>query len=337
MPKNKDFALRIEIIDECLRRRQRKWYIEDLLDEVNIKLEERYNKKVSKRTIQYDLNHLIDERQAPIERCRDGQRVYYKYTESNYSVMNLPISEEEVEILKDAVDVLRQVNDFKIVGEVDAIIEKLNHTISTNVAENRLMIQFEKHSHANGIQHIDNIFTAIKEKIPLKISYQPFGADDCLEWLIHPYLLKEYRNRWFLIGRRDDFNKVSNLALDRIKKIKNSSAPFVENDLFNPETLYAYLIGVTFPDGEQPQDVVIKVKGRQGYYVRTKPIHETQEIVNQPDEETLIIKLRLINNYELRSVLLSYGADFEVLQPESLRSQLAEIHKRALNDKELCK
>ena len=330
MPNTKDFTLRIEIIDECLRRRQKKWFIEDLLEEVNDKLFERYNKKISKRTLQYDLDYLINEKQAPIQKCQDGKRIFYKYSEANYSVMNLPISEEEVSILKDAIKMLKQVEDFKIIEDVDVIIEKLSHTVSTNIPDSRSMIQFEKHTYADGTEHIDNIFSAIKEKTVLKIAYQPFKEPESKEWIIHPYLLKEYRNRWFLICRHDGTSQASNLALDRIRKIKNSSLPYKENDLFEPDTLFEHLIGVSFPEGEKVQDIILKVKGAQINYIKTKPIHKTQEIVEEQNG-SIIIKLKLIINYEVQSVLLGYTPDIEVIQPISLRDKLKEKFESALD------
>ncbi len=330
MPKNKDFSLRIEILDECLRRRQRKWFIEDLLDEVNKKLNERYGKEVSKRTLQYDIDYLINDKLAPIEKCREGQRVFYKYTDLSYSVFNLPISEEEITKLKDAIKILREVNEFNLLDDVDMIVEKLEHTISTNVPESRSMIQFEKHTYTEGAEYLDDLFAAIKEKTVLKIAYQPFGAEQPQEWIMHPYLLKEYRNRWFLIGRRDLADRISNLALDRIKEIKNSAINFIDNNLFEPDTYYKHLIGVTFPKGEEIQEIILKVKGKQINYIKTKPIHKTQEIVEEPDKNTLIIKLMLINNYELQSVLLSYTPDIEVLQPVSLRNEMIDKYAVAL-------
>ncbi|MBX2907223.1 MAG: WYL domain-containing protein [Taibaiella sp.] len=331
MPRNKDFTRRIEILDECLRRRQRKWFIEDLLQAVNDKLDDRFDKKVSKRSLYDDLKYLQEEKGAPVKKCWEGQRVYYQYEDATYSVLNLPISEEEIVKLKDAVKMLREVNDFNLLDDVDTIVNKLEHTIATNVPENRSMIQFEKHTYADGAEYIDDIFSAIKEKSVLKIIYQPFGAPEPQEWVVHPYLLKEYRNRWFLICRRDGSQKVTNLALDRIKKIKNSSLAFVENDLFDADTYYTSLIGVTFPEGELVQDIILKVTGRQVNYVKTKPIHKSQEIVEEPTKETLIIRLKLINNYELQAVLLSYTPDIEVLQPIELRNQLKEKYAAMMN------
>lgn len=324
MPRNKDFSRRIEIIDECLRRRQKKWFVEDLLETVNSKLDERFDKKVSKRTLYEDLKYLQEEKGAPIIKQWEGQRVYYKYDDATYSVLNLPISEEEITRLKDAIKMLREINDFSILEEVDLIVEKLEHTISTNVPDSRTMIQFEKHTYAEGAEFIDDLFESIKGKSVLKIAYQPFGASEPQEWIVHPYLLKEYRNRWFIICRKEGTDQVSNLALDRIRKIKNSGIQFRENNLFDPETYYDNLIGVSFPAGEAVQEVVLRITGSQVNYIKTKPIHKTQELISEENANSIVIKLRLVINYELQAVLLSYTPDIEVLQPVSLRQQMRE-------------
>jgi predicted DNA-binding transcriptional regulator YafY len=179
------------------------------------------------------------------------------------------------------------------------------------------------------MEHLDNLFTAIKEKIALHITYQPFVKDP-YEQAVHPYLLKEYRNRWFLIARNNENNMLSTLALDRIKSVKTAKAAYKENGLFDPVTYFNNLIGVTFPDGEEVSNVVLKVKSNQAPYIKTKPIHFTQE-TEAADEGSMLVRLKLINNYELRSLLLSYGADVEVLEPSGLREQMKQTFEAGLS------
>jgi predicted DNA-binding transcriptional regulator YafY len=331
MPQNKDFALRIEILDECLRNRYRKWTLQDLINSVNEKLTERYGKTAGKRTIQDDLRYLKEDKQAPIEKIKDGAKTYFLYADINYSIKNLPIKDEEINFLTDAINILRQVNDFKILGDVDEIVNKLQNTVKTNIEGGPTIIQFEKHTKAAGTEYIDDIFSAIKEKISLKITYQSFKADKPEQCVFQPYLLKEYRNRWFLIGRKGNAEAITNLALDRIKNLKPSDREYVANNLFDAETYFNNLIGVTIPDGELVQSIEIKVTSGQVPYIKTKPIHHTQEIIKEYKNGDIIVKLWLINNYELRSVLLSYGCDIEVINPESLRKEMKEIFSQGNN------
>lgn len=174
---------------------------------------------------------------------------------------------------------------------------------------------------------MDNLFNAVKEKTALNITYQPFGKN-AFEQIIHPYLLKEFRNRQFLIARDDKFNTTCNLALDRIRRVKPLQSSFKENDLFDPNTYFNNLVGVTFPEGEEIRNIVLRASPNQVPYIKSKPIHFTQETEDLKDG-WILVKLNLINNYELRSVLLSYGADIEVIEPIELRKQMREILQNA--------
>ena len=326
MPLNKDFAQRLEILDTCLRRNLRRWDAEALLREINRQLQDKSGKSVSRRTLFEDLKHLRDVIGAPVakERKEDGH-VYYEYSDPNYSIKKLPLTTEDVTYLKEAAELLRQISGFQIMDDVDNIIGKLEHAAASNELS-ATAILFERHSTAAGTEHLDNLLQAIKGKTALNIAYQPFGLNEPLNWTIHPYLLKEFRGRWFLIGRKDDAGITTTLALDRIRKLKPEKTPFIPNDLFQPETFFEHLIGVSLPEGEEVQDIRIRVYGRQCYYIKTKPLHKSQEIVEEFKEtDCMDISLRLINNYELRSLLLSYGPDIELLSPEKLRIQVAEL------------
>jgi predicted DNA-binding transcriptional regulator YafY len=330
MPLNKDFYFRLEILDECLRNRYRNWTLLDLINKVSERLLEHYNSTASKRTIQGDLKYLKEEKLAPIEKKKNGSITYFYYSDPNYSIKNLPVKEEEINFLKDAINILRQVNDFKILQDIEDIVTKLQNTVSTNIEGRPLIIQFEKHTTALGTEHIDCLFTAIKEKVVLRVSYQPFNAEQIKEYIFHPYLLKEYRNRWFVYGRKETRSSITIFALDRIKKIKNSNEEYIANDLFVPETYFKNLIGVTIPENEAVQTIEIKIARKQVPYIKTKPIHNTQEIVKEYKTGDILIRLQLISNYELKSVLFGYGADIEVIKPTELRESMKKELKNAI-------
>lgn len=327
MPKNKDFFHRITIIDGCLRRRDKKWYVEELLDCVNERLTKDYGKSISSRTLYGDLKYLQEEKDAPIEKIRDGNKVQIRYGDKNFSIRNIPLQDEELVKLKDALRILRQVSGLPLVDELDGIVTKLENTMANSLNQEHAIIQFEKHTMAPGSAYMDDLFTAIKEGIALEMGYQPFGKKT-VQWIIHPYLLKEYRNRWFLIGRLGGETKMVTLALDRIKKIKPAKEAFISNDLLDLEQVYDNVIGVTLPEDETVTDILINVKPAQVPYVLTKPIHFSQEVMQEREDGSVQIKLRLINNYELRSVLLGYGASLEVLEPNKLREQIRAVFQQ---------
>lgn len=326
MPATKEFSYRLEILDVCLRRFGKRWDIDALLKATNEKLEEQWRKKISKRTLFNDLKHLTDELHAPVEKITDNGKVYYSYSDKDFSIRNLPLVGEDVGYLREAVTMLRQISSIAIVDEMEAIISRLEHTATVANEPAAPMILFEQHSQATGSQHLDDLLQAIRGKLPLLITYRSFQMTAPEIWCVHPYLLKEYRGRWFLIGRKDALTVPTVLALDRMQKLKPATTAFIENDLFDPQNFYHHLVGVTFPTGEEIQEIIIKVRGIQCAYIRTKPIHTTQMIIEDlPDDYCMVLTLSLINNYELRSHLLSYGPGIEVLSPASLRDQMKTL------------
>lgn len=317
-------GLRLEILDELLGSIKRRNY-EDLLDALNEKLVEHGDKEVSLRTLQYDISDLINKKDAPIHRPdKKDDKVYYT---EKFTLKDIPLDQDDISILKNAVAILRKATNIRLTKEVDEIISRLENRIHTNVPESSSMISFEEHTEAKGKEYFEELFTAIREKCTVKLNYQPFGKEE-REWLLHPYMLREYRNRWFLICRIGNYNSLSNIRLDSIKgKIKNSKEPFLENDLFDPETYFNNVIGVTIPKEQEPLDILIKVDASSADYIRTKPIHKSQIIKKENKDGSIQVELKLFNNYELKSTLMSYGPALEVIKPIELRDEIKELFK----------
>jgi predicted DNA-binding transcriptional regulator YafY len=322
MPTTKNQLLRLEVLDELLA--ARKWTLDELLNRVNQKIEAQQN-SIDKRTLFRDIKYLIEEKDAPIHRPEKKDNLYY-YTEK-FSLKNTPLDEEDVASLKSAIQILKQVDNFNLVNEVDEVIKRLENRIHVQSAEQAVFIQFEKHTSSSGHEYMNDLLEAIKSKTALRISYQPYSHPAPQEKVVHSYLLKEFRNRWFLFGRDEGANRLTNYALDRIKKVKVTKEAYVENDIFEPEAYFKYLIGVSVPEGAQPESIEIKVYKPSVPYILSKPIHHNQELVKVYKDGTALIKLKLIINYELKSMLLSYGSGIQIIKPKSLRQDVRALIK----------
>jgi predicted DNA-binding transcriptional regulator YafY len=328
MPANKDFSRRLHILDDCLRRRQRHWTISVLLEEVNRRLAEQFGKGISQRSLYDDLKALNLEYDAPIEKYKQGGETCYRYADPNFSIYKIPVSQEDIATLRDAIDLLSQVNGFPIASELAEVLGRLENTVYTNIEGRHALIQFEQNGLAHGNQHVHNLFEAIKGKTVLRIEYQPFGKES-KEHIVHPYLLKEFRNRWFLLGRIDGREDVTNFALDRMRKIKPLlKHPYQENDVFDPDTYFDAVIGVTLPDGAQPEEIILRASAQLWPYLQTKPLHPSQTIVKEYKDGSVKLSLRLVPNYELRMALMSMGPGVVVESPEGLRGEMRELYEK---------
>ncbi|RZK13243.1 MAG: WYL domain-containing protein [Flavobacterium sp.] len=320
--------LRLELLDELLASPLRRNYNE-LLEALSKALELKGEIPIQLRMLKNDISFLENNMGAPIHRPTKKERAVYYY--EKFSLKEVPIDDDDVSIMKRAVAILKKATNIKLTGEIDEMIARLENKINTNVPESHTMIAFEEHTEALGMNHFDDLFAAIQHKSTLKIQYKPFGKD-VREWIIHPYMLKQYRSRWFLICRINQSNFLSNIRLDSIEgKIKNSSEPFIENDLFDPETYFKNVIGVTVPRDEEPLKIIIKIAPSSAEYVRTKPIQKDQKILKVYKDGSMKVELNLYNNYELKSLLLSMGPAIEVLEPDVLRKELKELYQQGTN------
>ena len=205
---------------------------------------------------------------------------------------------------------------FEWVEEIKARLEQ-----SFNLKTDEQIISFEDNPFLKGRDFIGDLYNAIVNKQAIKLEYKPFNRESPLIYDFHPYRLKQYNNRWFLIGITTENSNITNIALDRIVGFQ------VINETFLPisidfEERFEDVIGVSIPNNSEPQKILIKVISNQWNYIKTKPIHGSQKIKKENSDYT-IIEIDVHINHELQSLLLSFGDMIEVLEPLDFRELLA--------------
>lgn len=324
MATNKSALIRYKTIDECLKNKYRKWTLEDLIEKVSDALYEfeGITTGVSKRTIQADIQFMRSDKlgyNAPIV---VEDRKFYVYSDKNYSITNSPIKDEDVDKMKEIVSLLKQFNGFQFFDEMTELIAKLENNIYKSTLKTPNHIQFEDNKQLKGIEHLNGLYQAILHKRPLLIEYKSFKSEEARKDIYHPYLLKEYRNRWFLICRSNKGKLLITLALDRIEAFYElDSKLFKENERIDFERYYSECIGVTRSEKDRPQKIILKFNSRNAPYVITKPLHHTQQIIEN-GENGLIIRIDVIPNFELEREILGFGENIEILAPKRLKQQI---------------
>ncbi len=327
MPLTKNAQLRIEVIDEIFRGINR-YNFDDLLKKVNAVLLRSGTPAIGEKTLYNDLKYLREEKGAPIHRPNASDDKYY-YTEK-FSIKTPLLDFEEIEYLKQVSLILRRLSPAHSGDEFNQIIAKLDNTVHTVSDQGQSIIEIEAHTQSSGIHWYNTLFYAIKDKSPLRLSYKPYHKEEAREFIFHPYLLKQYRSRWFLFGREGNKEYIANLALDRIASIKNSAAPFKENDLFSAEDYFNHLIGVSKPRDGEIKDITLRVEAKSVPYILSKPIHKLQETVKNYKNGDILVNIPLYINYELISTILGYQNSVEVVGPKELRQEVLEILKKGV-------
>ena len=333
MPTTRNALIRYKTIDKCLQNRFRRWSLGDLIDSVSEALYEYegIDTGISKRTIQADIQTMRSDKlgyNAPIVVY---DRKYYTYEDHKYSITNIPLTNQDLNHLTEAVEFLKQFQGFSHFKALGGMVQKLEDHIYASKQKKHSVIDFDVNPNLKGLDFLDLIYRSIIRKQVLKVSYQSFDSNSASIVEFHPYLLKEYDNRWYMLGRKGSHPAIVNYALDRIQNIEIlPNKYYLENDSFDPETYYKDVIGVTVKEDMVKEKILFRVDERNAQYLITKPIHASQKQIKL-DDKGVIFQLTMKINFEIESVILGYGKDIEILEPLKLRESITNILTQAHN------
>lgn len=321
MPVNRNALIRYKTIDTCLRNKYRRWTLEDLIDACSDALYEYegIDKGISKRTVQMDIQMMRSEKlgyNAPII-VYDNK--YYTYEDEDYSITNTPLSEQDLKVMSEAVEVLRQFKSFSYFTGMDDIVSRLEDHVTSAKQKTVPVIDFEKNESLKGLDYLDAIYHAIANKQSLEIKYRSFKARSASTFIFYPYLLKEYRNRWFVFGVKKGIPMLMNLALDRIYSLEVAeNEPYRENTIFDTTTFFDNVVGVTKTLNQESEVIRFWADKQNAPYIRTKPFHKSQKVVEENEDGSLVFEIEVVINQELQREIFGFANSIKVLSPQSL-------------------
>jgi len=319
MPKNKEALIRYRIIDSCLRNPYRRYPTMQQLVQV---MEEKLGKTFSKSTVQKDIKTMKEDEAlgylAPIGYSRFHHG--YSYTNPNFSI-SVPFSEDDITAIEFAAELLDQFRDIPIFrnysGAIGKIMEAVNIRREMNSGDEEI-IQFEQSSGRQGSEWIGPILRAIRSRRAIQFYYTKFGTDEPKLHRLDPYLLKEYRNRWYVVGRHHEKNAINTFGLDRVNELKVTEHEFIQDSDFSAKEFFKYAFGITTYRGK-PVEVILSFSPEHAPYLKTQPLHHSQEVIKDNGKE-FRIRLTVYPTIELKMAVWSYGPGVRVVKPASLLS-----------------
>ncbi len=317
MPVNRNALIRYRTIDRCLQNRRRKWTIEDLIEACNEALYEYEGRRqsVSLRTIRLDLSAMRSDKLGYNAPIIVTDKKYYSYEDPAYSIKNIPLSSRDLDTLQEVSQLLRQFKGFSHFDGMSELINRLDDKIHSEQSNSPTVIDFEKNELLTGIEWLDPMYKAIVARTTIQVTYQSFKAARSNDLVFYPYLLKEYRNRWFILGVRKEIEEITTLALDRIRDVVLlPKEPFKTFKSFDPHTHFAPIVGVTRNTGIHPVEIRFWASREHAPYIRTKPLHSTQCIL-EDTANGVVFSITVIPNLELERELLGFGEGLRVLSP----------------------
>ena len=192
------------------------------------------------------------------------------------------------------------------------------------------IIHFDNVPDLKGLKLLNPLYNYIAHKQTLRIMYQSFSARKPQEFILCPYLLKEFRNRWFLFGSKATDLLLYNLALDRIVSVEPADVPFRENPDFDSEHFFDDVIGVSKNIRNTPRKIRFWASCEQSRYIMTKPVHPSQIVLKKnEDDGSCIFQIEVVINFEMYSVFMSYGPGIKIIYPHSAVSYMRDKLKEA--------
>lgn len=272
-------------------------YIENQMDHLQMQ-DESLNMGISKRTLQRDIREI---------RNLFGVDIEYSKNSKGYF-----INQSEMENL-----------NFERMMEAFELFNSLN--IARDLTP---FIHLEKRR-PQGTDNLYGLLHAIKNKLQIKFSYQKFWEEEISERTAEPYALKEFKSRWYLMAKDNKDGPVKSFGLDRLTSLEITTRAFAFTRVDNIEENYRYCFGIISPADEEVQEIVLSFDPVQGKYIKTLPLHPTQQILIDNENE-LRIQLKLFITYDLIMELLSHGQNVKIIKPKRLINELKLIYQNSL-------
>lgn len=284
----KNALIRYHALDKCFSNFGRKFSNEDLLEACNNALLDYNftNEGIKKRQLFEDIKFMESTQgwEIPLERTKEGRKVYYRYETKDFSINNQPINDFEIEKLKSALLVLSRFKGMPQFEWVNELILKLQQAFTIDSSKKEI-ISFDANEYLKNIHLIGDLFNAIFYQKVLELEYQKFDNQESKTFEFHPYYLKQYNNRWFIIGRFPKYDNLTHFALDRIVQFKEIVAKYIPTTIdFNE--YFEDVIGISKPKDTVVEKVILLATQTLKPYITTKPLHGSQRKL--PKTKTVI-------------------------------------------------
>lgn len=327
MPHIKNALIRYRIIDKALGNSYNPYPTKlDLRYACEMELYGDTNgKHISDSTIEKDLYAMRQELDAPIKYSKIFKGYYYE--DPNFTINEKPLSEDDIASIQFALSTLSQFKETEMFQQfgfaLNKIIDRVNVDSDSRSSDMDMdqLIQFEKATAVQGNEFLKPLLSAIKNQHIAYFTYESFVTQIRKQRKVTPLLLKEYNNRWYLICYDSVKEKVITYALDRISDLEIIEQQGDKPADFKPDLFFKHSIGITASAEARPDKIEFMASNIAAKYINSQPFHESQKIVEENNEQTKFELFALVSE-ELIRELLSYGGDVQVLQPETLISEL---------------
>ncbi len=256
--------------------------------------------KVSSRTIERDIERI---------RSDYGLEIVYNKAYNGYFI------DEEKSV---------KVESFFKFLEIVTIADIFSESLLNS---NKILdfVSFDDSKNFKGIQNLKEILVAVSQNKKLHFVHENFSANTFKEYVITPFLLKEYENRWYVIGVPEEMNEIRTFGVDRLTKLcVGKTSKLNKKSYYRQIEKFDKIIGLDFNDKE-PTNIRLQVNGLHIKYMKSLPLHHSQIIHSENENGQCFVDFLLAPNYEFMTQILKIGNEVEVIYPNELRTTIKNI------------
>ncbi len=325
MPTNRHAQIRYNILDKCFSNFSRLYAYDDLLEEVNTVLYDLGTEGIQLRQLQYDIEHMKSTEGWEIEfesGLKKGRKKAFRYNDKDFSIANHPLNVNDTDQLQTTLAILSRYKHREEFSWLEELIPRMQQAFDLVAEGENSIMSYQENTYLKGKEYIGVLFNLIVKQKQIQLTYQPYNKPKEV-FRVYPQHLKQFNNRWFLFAYNSEVESIYNFPLDRILDIEELSNSFETLDI-NWIDYFDDIVGVTKTEDGQVEKVVLKFSEHRINYVLTKPLHGSQRPY-KADESGTSIMIEVIPNRELYQLILSFGADVIVIQPEHIREEIKTI------------
>ena len=278
---------------------------------------------ISSNMVKNDIQRIISLWSAEIIIEDRHREIYYK--DPNFSIKQFPISEKELMHLELATHTLQNLFSNQFIKRYNSAMSKIlkgydktSDTIEDSYREQLVVTQYiqPEISHSKkGYEWIEKVFDSIFNKTSITIVYQKPNKEAEIK-IISPYLLKAFRNRWYLVGFDHSKKEKGRIySLERITDIKNSEEEYYESKDFDSNKFFEFIFGIFQDDNSEPIKLELEFYNTAISQVIDQPLMSNQKHHLSEDKKVLKVELTVYNSGELIRAILGYGASVKVISP----------------------
>jgi predicted DNA-binding transcriptional regulator YafY len=335
MPANKNAIIRYRIIDRCLRNSMRRYPTKEYIrQQISQELFGEGGTEISVSSVEKDLIAMRDDAalgyHAPI-RYHKTEKGYY-YEDPNYSIDGLGLSTQDSDALREAASLLNAFVELPVFADLKEAIGKINtrFSLSSELDDPGIdqYVQFEAATSSAGKEWLKPVYQYIVQRQPIRFRYNNIYKNEQREHQLDPYLLKEVRNKWYLVGWHNKHQRFTTYALDRISELQPTGKPFTFRRDFDVAGFYKYSTGI-MEGSTPPEKLVLEAYGSIARLLRINPLHHSQRPVKEL-KDGIRMELDVSITEELIRQLLTYSNQLKVIKPVALKKQMHLALQQAL-------